>query len=103
MNSQGCEENAYAGVDDLKDCVSDCAGPADQECLDACFNRPGSGFSSCDGDVELLFAGQCGECFTTCGFDFVGDESDPGCLFDANPAVTGTVCLGLLYDCVNGC
>ena len=102
MNSQGCRNNAYANVDDLKGCVSAC-GPADQECLNACFNEPGSGFSSCEGDVDFLFAGQCGECFTACGFDFVGDESDPGCLFAPNPAVTGTDCLDALYACVNGC
>lgn len=101
MNSQGCIDTAYASVDDLKDCVSDC-GPADEACLNACFAAPGSGFSECSGDVEFLFAGECGDCYTDCGFEFVGGEvSDPGCLFDPNP--TGTECLDDLYNCVNGC
>ncbi len=102
LNSQGCEDNAYANVDDLKVCVSGC-GPADQQCLDGCFAVPGSGFSACSGDVELLFTGQCGDCFADCGFDFVGDETDPGCLFDPNPATSGADCLDDLYGCVNTC
>ena len=103
MNSQGCMDTAYAGVDDLKDCFVDC-GPADDACLDEnCFSLPGADFSECSGDVEFLFAGQCGACYTDCSFDFVGEASDPGCLFDPNPATTGTQCLNELYDCVDAC
>lgn len=100
MNSQGCMDSAYANVDDLKDCFVAC-GPADEECLDICFDAPGSGFSTCSGDVDLLFTGQCGPCYTDCWFDFVGDESELGCLF--NPGPEGTECLDALYDCVNSC
>ncbi len=102
MNSQGCMHAAYTSVDALKNCVSAC-GPADEECLDTCFEAPGSGFSSCTDNVEFLFAGQCGECPTECGFDFVDDAPDPGCLFDPNTPPTGTQCLDVLYACVNGC
>ena len=103
MNSPGCLDTAYEDVDDLKDCVSDC-GPADEVCLNACFSAPGSGFSECSGDVEFLFAGECGDCYTNCGFEFVSREvSDPGCLFDPLPATTGTVCLDELYACVDAC
>ena len=53
--------------------------------------------------VEFLFSGECGDCYTDCGFDFVGDASAPGCLFDPNPARTGEQCLDELYTCVEGC
>ena len=103
MNSQGCIDTAYADVDDLKDCFVDC-GPADQECLEEiCLDSSGPGFSECFGDVEFLFGGQCGVCYTECNFDFVGDVLDPGCLFNPNPATTGTDCLDDLYACVDDC
>ena len=35
MHSQGCMDNAYASVDDLKDCFVDC-GPEDETCLNGC-------------------------------------------------------------------
>jgi len=101
MNSQGCIDTAYAGVDDLKDCFVDC-GPADDACLNEnCFNLPGADFSECSGDVEFLFSGQCGSCYTDCSFDFVGEASDPRCLFEQSP--TGTQCLNTLYNCVGQC
>ena len=102
MNSQGCMDTAYAGVDALKDCFVGC-GPANEECLDTCFAVPGSGFSACSGDVEFLFSGECGGCYDECGFDFFRDESELGCLFDPNPDTTGTDCLDELYVCVNAC
>jgi hypothetical protein len=102
MRSQGCMNNAYANVDDLKDCFVDC-GPEDNECLEDCLNVPGAGFSGCSGDVAFLFEGECGVCYTNCFFEFVGDVSDPGCLFDPNPDVTGTDCLDALYVCVDDC
>jgi len=103
MHNEGCMNNAYANVDDLKDCFVDC-GSTDNECLEDCLSVPGAGFSECSGDVEFLFEGECGACYTDpCFFEFVGDESDPGCLFDPNPAVTGTICLDALYACVNDC
>lgn len=103
MNSQGCMNNAYDGVDDLKDCFVDC-GPEDETCLDEnCLSVPGAGFSDCSGDVEFLFEVECGPCYTECGFNFVGDASEPGCLFDPNQPPTGTDCLDALYVCVNGC
>ena len=104
MHSQACVNNAYANVDDLKDCFEDC-GPEDTTCLeDICLSVPGAGFSSCTGDVGFLFEVECGPCYTNCGFDFAGEEpSDPGCLFDPNPAVTGTACLDDLYDCADEC
>ena len=104
MNSQGCIDTAYADVDDLKDCFVDC-GPADQECLEEnCLDSSGPGFSECTGNVEFLFGGQCGVCYTNCGLDFAGKEvSDPGCLFNPNPATTGTECLDEMYECVDRC
>jgi len=103
MNSQGCMDTAYAGVDALKDCFVDC-GPADEECLeDDCLSVPGAGFSECSGDVEFLFSGECGRCYDECGFDFFRDESELGCLFDPDPATTGTDCLRELYACVDAC
>jgi hypothetical protein len=102
LNSQGCVDTAYAGVDDFKECLAAC-GPGDEECIDICLGAPGSGFSECTGDVEFLFSAECGECYTECGFDFVGVASPPGCLFDPNPAVTGEQCLDELYDCVDVC
>jgi len=101
MNSQGCINTASAGVDDLKDCFVDC-GPADDACLNEnCFSLPGADFSECSGDVDFLFSGQCGSCYTDCSFEFVGDASDPGCLFAQSP--TGTQCLDALYACVDDC
>jgi|GEM_PF-2118206 len=103
MRNQGCRDNAYANVDDLKDCFADC-GPTDSECVNRCLSVPGAGFSNCSGDVGFLFQVECGPCYTACGLDFAGEEpSDPGCLFDPNPAVTGTICLDELYACVNEC
>ena len=102
MNSPDCRDTAYADVDDLKVCFVDC-GPEDGPCLDACLAVPGSGFSACSGDVEFLFSGECGICYDECGFDFVRDESELGCLFDPNPATTGTDCLDDLYACVEAC
>lgn len=103
MNSQGCIDTAYAGVDALKDCFVGC-GPENTECLeDDCLSSSGPGFSECSGDVEFLFAGQCGACYTNCSLDFVGVASDPGCLFDPNPDVAGTDCLDALYACVDEC
>lgn len=103
MYSQGCIDTAYADVDDLKDCFVAC-GPEDQECLeDNCLTSSGLGFSECSGDVEFLFGGQCGVCYTECGFQFVGEASDPGCLFDPNQPPTGTDCLDQLYACVDRC
>ena len=103
MNSQGCMNNAYEGVDDLKDCFVDC-GPANRPCLEEnCFSVPGAGFSECSGDVDFLFSGECGSCYTDCSLDFVGEETAPGCLFDPNPDTTGTVCLEALYACVDDC
>ena len=103
MNSQGCIDTAYADVDDLKDCFVDC-GPEDQECQEEnCLTPSGPGFSECSGNVEFLFSGQCGACYTDCSFEFVGEASDPGCLFDPNPATTGTDCLDALYACVDDC
>ena len=72
MNSQGCIDTAYADVDDLKDCFVDC-GPEAQECLEEnCLDSSGPGFSECTGNVEFLFGGQCGVCYTNCGLDFAG-------------------------------
>ena len=102
MRDDGCRNNAYANVDDLKDCFVGC-GPENSECLNGCLSVPGAGFSDCTGDVEFLFDGECGSCYTDCGFEFVGQESEPGCLFDLNPAVTGTDCLDALYACVDEC
>jgi hypothetical protein len=100
MDGQACRDAAYAGVDELKDCLMAC-GPEDPECQEEhCFSAPGSGFSGCTGDVGLLFSGQCDDCHTECAFDFIGDASEPGCLFDPNPANTGEQCLDDLYVCV---
>jgi hypothetical protein len=101
MDSQDCREEAYAGVDVLKDCLVDC-GPADDTCQKVnCLSVPGAGFSECsvDVDVAFLFSGECGVCYENCGLDFVGDEG--GCLFEQSP--TGTQCLNTLYDCVGQC
>jgi hypothetical protein len=102
MYNEDCMSNAYANVDDLKDCFVGC-GPENSECLEGCLSVPGAGFSECSGDVEFLFDGECGSCYTECGFEFVGEESNPGCLFNTNPAVTGTDCLDALYACVEEC
>jgi len=100
FNSEGCQDTAYDRVDDLKDCIMDC-GPADDACLQDCLNTQGSAFEECTGDVQFLFSGACGDCPINCAFDFVGDESDPGCLMA--PAQSGEECLDALYDCVNDC
>lgn len=103
MHSQTCMDNAYANVDDLKDCFVGC-GPEHSECLNGCLSVPGAGFSDCSGDVGFLFEVGCGPCYTSCGLDFAGEEpSDPGCLFDPNQEVTGRDCLDDLYACVDEC
>ena len=101
MNSQNCRQTAYARVDDLKDCVMGC-GPADDECLEDCLNASGSAFSECTGEIQFLFSGACGECPVGCAFDFVGDETVPGCLM-MDPLPTAEQCLDAFYDCVNDC
>ena len=101
LNSQGCMDTAYGSVDELKDCLVAC-GPADEQCIeDTCLSAPGSGFSGCTGDVEFLFSGECGICLANCGFEFVGDAAEPGCLFNPNPAVKGEQCLDEMYVCVD--
>jgi hypothetical protein len=100
MNSQGCRDTAYARIEDFTVCFRVCDG--DTGCMGEECGDLGGGLGECTGDLQFLVAGPCGDCYTDCYLDFVGDGS--GCLYNpGDPEVIGTECLDDLYTCVNGC
>jgi hypothetical protein len=100
MNSQGCQETAYANIEGFTVCLRGCGG--DTSCIDDCLGEQNEGFGECSGNLQFLVSGRCDECYIDCYLDFLGGES--ACLNDpGDPGEIGTACLDDLYTCVNGC
>jgi hypothetical protein len=92
FNSQACQNQASAAVEEAQTCAVGCG--MNLPCLDDCMESFEDDISACLPGTAFLFD-ECGICYSDCGGDFVD------CLADAlNDAGE---CLNTLTSCVNGC
>ena len=98
LNSQACQDQAYASVDTLKTCLAACGG--DGPCEVACVQAWNRVTTDCYAGLVGLMIDDCGSCGSDC-CDYFKDIYPQGCMYD--DAYTGTECWDIFMACANGC